>query len=52
MAVSDDCGPAAIWNVTAAGLRDPVGTLHLHIVLDRRSVPVQPLVIRTIYGHW
>src|ERR1700678_3848250 len=42
VAVSDDCGPAAVWNAIALGLRHPVRTLHLHVVLDRRPVPVQP----------
>ena len=37
VAVSDDSGPAAIWNALAVGLRDPAGTLHLHVVLDRRQ---------------
>jgi hypothetical protein len=25
VADSDDCGPAAIWNVIAVGFRDPLG---------------------------
>ena len=42
VAVSDDCGPAAIWNAIAVGLRDPAGTLHLHVVLDRPARSRQP----------